>query len=83
MDLFREIADMINPVKNAQILNEIEQDLKTKRLFTMKLGEREYQTTNSREAFLFSHSFGKRAGFSMSSKPYAGAEINSVVNTKQ
>jgi hypothetical protein len=82
MDLFREIADMINPVQNAQILAEIERG---QHKYTMTLGRREYETTNSDAAWSFVNSFkGKDSEpFKMSSKPYAGAEINSVVNTKQ
>lgn len=82
MDLFREIADMINPVKNAQILNEVQHG---QHLYTIKLGFREWETTNNDNAWLFTKSFkGENAEpFKMSSAPYSGSPINTVVNVKQ
>lgn len=82
MSLFREIADMINPVKNAQILAEIEQG---QHKYTLTLGRRKYETTNCDAAWSFVNSFkGKDSEpFKMSSNPYAGPEIQKVVNTKQ
>lgn len=88
MDLFREIADMINPVKNAQILNEIEHGFNPLRKYTIKLGTREWETTVFRECARFVFAFIKdeetpSEPFKLSSAPYSGSPINTVVNVKQ
>lgn len=71
MDLLKQTFESFNP--NFEKLTK----------YTIRLGHREYETTNKDAAFVFTHAFGKRAGFNMSSAPYSGQAINSVVNTKQ
>lgn len=71
MDLLKQTFESFNP------------NFETIRKYTIKLGHREYETTNKDAAFLFTHAFGQRAGFNMSSAPYSGSPINSVVNVKQ
>jgi hypothetical protein len=80
MDYFKEIATMINPIENARLIAEINQQYKGLRLFTITLGQREYQTTNSKAAFEFTQAFGKHDGFNMKSVPHSGAEIPTVIN---
>ena len=85
MDLFEIFSDAVNPVKNAQILNEVTHG---QHLYTITLGSREWQTTNLHEygrfVFAFSNkSESKTEPFKVSSAPYSGSPINSVVNTKQ
>lgn len=85
MDLFEIFSDALNPVKNAQILNEVTHG---QHLYTITLGSREWQTTNLYEHYRFIFSFIKRPKsksepFKVSSAPYSGSPINSVVNVKQ
>lgn len=58
------------------------------RKYTIKLGYREWETTNLHEYARFVFSFIKRdksksEPFKVSSAPYSGSPINTVVNVKQ
>lgn len=56
--------------------------------YTIRLGSRQWETTTFRECARFVFAFIKdeakeNEAFKVSSKPYSGKEINTVVNVKQ
>lgn len=70
----KDLFKLLNPT-DTRSNEEILEEFKTQRLYTIKFNRREYQTTDSRTALKFSFYFGHN---SVSWAPYQGEEIPDI-----